>query len=236
MAAPEGMAAALLGQLPMFRRTPRPQLAALAQHARSVQVAAGAIIARRGEALPGLMVVRYGLVKLSLKGDTEKVLRLVGPGDTFGEAVLFLEQVLPVDVTALADTALLVVPTAPLLELFDRDPRFGRGLLASLCQRMHGLVVDFEASTVHGARERLAAYIDSLVPAGTVPPTAHLPAAKGVVAARLGMTKETLSRLLRNFMDEGLIAVVRRDIQLLDRERLAKVARGEPATRALERA
>ena len=221
-----GLAAALLAQLPMFRHTPRPQLAELARHAVGVQASAGSHIAHRGERLPGLMLVRYGLVKLSLVGDSEKVLRLVGPGQTFGEAVLFLEQPLPVDVSALADTALFVIPAAPLLALFDSDPRFARSLLASVCQRLHALVVDFEAATVHGARERLAAYIESLAPPGSAPAVAQFPAAKNVIAARLGMTKETLSRLLRSLMDEGLIAVAKRDIRLLDRARLAKAARG----------
>lgn len=217
-----GMAAALLAQLPMFARTPRAQLAELASHAFPLQASAGAILAQRGERVPGLMAVRYGLVKLSLRGESEKVLRLVGPGESFGEAVLFLEQPLPVDVSALSDTALFVVPAAPLLELFDCDRRFARSLLAALCQRLHGLVVDFESATMHGARERLAAYLDSLAPVEGA--LVHLPAAKGVIAARLGMTKETLSRLLRSFMDEGLIAVSRRDIELLDRARLRSVA------------
>ena len=226
--APErsGFAAALLAQLPMFHRTPRPQLAELARQALARQAPQGSTIAQRGERLPGLMVVRYGLVKLALKGDSERVLRLVGAGQTFGEAALFLDQALPVDVTALADTALLIVPAAPLLALFDSDPRFARGLLASLCQRLHMMVVDFEAATVHGARERLASYIGSLASPGPVAETAQLPAAKAVIASRLGMTKETLSRLLRAFMDEGLIAVANREITLLDRARLDAAARG----------
>lgn len=194
-----------------------------------LEVRAGKPLAQRGERLPGVMIVRSGLVKLSLRREGEKVLRLVGPGESFGEETLFLEQPLPVDATALADTALLVVPPAPLLALFDSDRRFARRLLACVCQRLQALVVDFEAATMHGARERLAAYIDSLAPAGS-PAVAHLPAAKTVVAARLGMTKETLSRLLRSFMDEGLIAVARRDIELLDRPRLRAAA--EPASAA----
>ena len=218
-----GSAAALLAGLPMFRRAARPQVAELARQAIARPAAAGTPIARRGERLPGLMVVRYGLVKLALRADDgEKVLRLVGPGETFGEAALFLEQPLPVDVEAVADSALLVVPVAPLFALFDSDPRFARSVLASVCQRLQALVTDFESATLHGARERLAAYLDSLAPAGTAPAVARLPAAKGLIASRLGMTKETLSRLLRAFSDEGLIAVSSREIRLLDREGLAR--------------
>jgi CRP-like cAMP-binding protein len=219
-----GVAAGVLANLPMFRRTPRAQLAQLARQARVQHAHRGELVARAGERPSGLMAVGYGLVKLSLKGASGKVLRLVGPGETFGEVVLFLDEPLPVDATALSDTMLVVLPAAPLLGLIDRDPAFSRALLASVCQRMHALIVDFEAATLHGARERLAAYLDALAEPGST--VAQLPAAKTVVAARLGVAKETLSRLLHQFAEEGLIAVQRRSITLLDRERLAAAARG----------
>lgn len=218
-------ATALLAQLPMFRSTPRAELAELARRALARPAPAGSVIVRRGERVPGLMVVRSGLVKLSLKGEWERVLRLAGPGESFGEAALWLDEPLPLDVSAVADTDLLVVPAAPLLSLFDREPRFARALLASVCQRLQTLVADFEATTVHGAGERLAAYIGSLGK-----DTACLPAPKAVIASRLGMTKETLSRLLRAFMDQGLISVAKREIKVLDRARLSAAARSSASS------
>ena len=50
-------------------------------------------------------------------------------------------------------------------------------------------------------------------------------AANKLVAARLGFSKETMSRLLRRFTDQGLIEPARGKIRILDRERLGAVAR-----------
>lgn len=222
------LTAGMLGSLPIFRNTPRAQLAELARQGHAGHVPRGGTIARRGEGIEGLMAVGYGLVKLSLKGESEKVLRLVGPGETFGEAVLFLGQPLPVDVTAVAETLLIVVPAQPLLALLERDPAFARAMLASLCQRLHALVADFEATTMHGASERLAGYLESIAEPGPVPLRAQLPAAKTVIAARLGITKETLSRLLRGFVEQGLIRMAKREITIVDPARLAQAARGAP--------
>ena len=61
----------------MFRGTTRAQIAGLARVAAERQVPAGGVILRRGERAPGLMVVRQGLVKISLKGDSERVLRIL---------------------------------------------------------------------------------------------------------------------------------------------------------------
>jgi CRP-like cAMP-binding protein len=217
----------ILGNLPIFRHTPAAKVEALGRQSRTQHVPRGGIVARRGEPAPGLMAVVYGLVTLSLKGgENEKVLRLVGPGDTFAEAVLFLDKPLPVDATALTDTLVVVVPAPPLLALIGSDGAFALGMLASLSQRLHELVTDFEATTQHGAAERLAAYLDSLAAPGIEPATASLPATKTVVAARLGITKETLSRLLRQLADEGIVRLVRRDVILLDRSRLSAAARG----------
>jgi len=216
----------ILANLPMFRHTPAATLASLARKSRTLHAPRGSTIARRGEEVPGLMAVAYGLVKLSLRGEvSEKVLRLVGAGDTFGEAVLFLQKPFPVDISALSDSLIVVVPADPLLAMIDSEPGFARAMLAAMSQRLHALVTDFEAATVHRATERLAAYLLSLVEPGG-PSSATLPASKTVIAARLGVTKETLSRLLRRFAQEGLIAVGRRQITLLDRERLVAAARG----------
>jgi CRP-like cAMP-binding protein len=210
----------------MFRGTPRERVAALARHALARQASAGSAIVRRGERVPGLMVVREGLAKLVLKGESERVLGLVGGGETFGEAALFLGEPLPIDAVAVTDTSLLVVPPGLLLALFDREPRFARQLLATLCQRLQAMVADFESATLHDAGERLAAYLGSLGDE-----TVCLPAPKALIASRLGMTKETLSRLLRAFMDQGLISVAKREIKLLDRARLSAAARSSAWSR-----
>lgn len=206
----------VIANLPMFRQVPRPLLAELMRHAHAQHVRRGEFAARRGEHLPGLLAVAYGLVKLSLRGASreEKILRLLGPGDTFGEAVLFVERPVLVDAVALADTLLAVIPAAPLLALVERDVRFTRALLASMSQRMHALVADFEATTLHGAQERVAAYLGSLAAPGAAAAAVRLPAAKTVIAARLGITKETLSRILRELARQGLIAVNKREITL----------------------
>ena len=177
--------------------------------------------------MPGLYAVAYGMVKLALRADTgvEHVLRLVGPAQTFGEVVLFLQRPLPLDAVAVVDTRLVLVPAEPLIALTESDAGFGRSLIASLCQRMHALVCDFEATSMHGATARLATYLESLaVEPGAARVT--LPAAKKLIAARLGMTKETFSRALHELAAAGLVEVAGREVVLLDRAGLVRAGRG----------
>ena len=69
--------------------------------------------------------------------------------------------------------------------------------------------------------QRLARYLAGL--AGTHS-SVQLPTSKTVLAARLGMKKETLSRLLRSFAERGIIAVSRREIAIVDPAQLSALA------------
>jgi CRP-like cAMP-binding protein len=222
-----GLLEGVIANMPMFRQVARPHLAELARHARVQHVRRGATICRRGESLNCFFGVAYGLVKLALRADggEEKVLRLVGPGETFGEALVFRERPNPLEAAALADTMVVVFPAQAVIALLEHDLNFARGLLCSLSERMHSLVAEVEASTLMSARQRVATYLESLG-ADSANGRARLPATKTVIAARLGITKETFSRLLREMANQGLIEVERRDILLRDRARLAAIAQG----------
>jgi len=221
----------VIANLPLFRQVSRQHVAELARQARTQHVRRGATVCHRGEMMHGFFAVAYGLVKLSLRADSgeEKVLRLVGAGETFGEALVFKQRPNPLDAVALTDSMLVVFPERAVNAMIDTDPQFARSMLAGLSERMHNMVAEVEASTLMSARQRLAAYLESLcteTSAGRV----RLPASKTVVAARLGVTKETFSRLLREFVQAKLIAVDKREVVLLDRARLAVEAHG-PAAR-----
>jgi CRP-like cAMP-binding protein len=229
-----GMALSLLqgviANLPLFRQASRQHVAELARQARTQHVRRGATVCSRGETLHCFYAVAYGLVKLSLRSDTgeEKVLRLVGAGETFGEALVFKQRPNPLDAVALTDSMLVVLPEGAVNAMIDSDPHFARAMLAGLSERMHNMVAEVEASTLMSARQRLAAYLESLCHDAAAT-RVRLPASKTVIAARLGVTKETFSRLLREFVHARLIAVEKRDVVLLDRARLATEAHGSHA-------
>jgi CRP/FNR family transcriptional activator FtrB len=128
---------------------------------------------------------------------------------------------------ALADSLLASIAARPLQALMVRDRQLALRVSALLAQRMLDLIDEIEASELRPAGERLAIYLLSLArPAaadGSL--TARLPATKTLIAARLGMKKETLSRLLHDFASRRLIAVSRLEIAILDERALRASAR-----------
>jgi len=189
----------------------------------------GEAVVRRGGPLAGAFAVAEGLVSISLHGAAgeERVLRFVATGETFGEAAALLARPSAVDAVALADSALLLIPAPALRGLMARDARLSLRMATLLAERMLALLAEIEASELRPASERLAAYLLTLArhDGAADALTARLPATKTLVAARLGMKKETLSRLLRDLMKRQLIAVTRREIAILDAGALRRLSR-----------
>ena len=219
----------LLSNLPLFHRVSRPQVSTVASYSRVRHLRRGAVLCHQGERLSGVIALGYGIMKLALRridGD-EKVIRFLSANETFGICVMLLDRPCPVTIVLLEDSMFVEIPAAPLHRLIELDPRFAANVVRTMAENFLGLVAELESSVQQSALQRLAAYLGSLtVPNGTPDSwVARLPASKTAVAARLGITKETMSRSLRELADRGLIAVAQRDIEVRDRQALAQVAR-----------
>lgn len=201
--------------------------AILSEHCKLLTARRGEVILRRGATLPGVLVLSSGTVKLSLRSaeGEERVLRIVAAGDAFGEPTAMLGKPCLYDAIALTDTKLCSVPVPAILALVARDRRFARFLVLALSLRSYHVLNELAAATTQRGAQRLAGYLESLQKGnGTRGTTVQLPVSKTVVAALLGMKKETLSRLLRQFTSEGMIGMTRREIAILDPQRLAECA------------
>jgi len=221
----------LLANVALFRDLTFEQRAPLAAGSRPEQIDRGEVLFRRGDTAVGMHVVVYGRIKLSFVSASgmEKVVDIISPGESFGEAVMFLEKPHVVTAQALADTLLLLVPKDVVFERIENDPRFARRMLGGLSRRLHQLVADVESYSTRSGTERLIGFllrdcgIDGTGESAGVLEL-QLPVAKGVVASRLNLTQEHFSRILHDLTAVGLIEVQGRKIRVLDLERLRRHA------------
>lgn len=210
-----------LAQVPLFNELPSADLDPIARGTTEINVARGEIVFRRGEPCVGFHIVVYGQIKLmfvSSAGD-EKVVRLIGPGDSFGEALMFMGKDYIVTAQALADTLLLHVGREVLFTELDRRPSVARKMLAGLSQRLHTLMGDVEAYSLRSGAQRVIGYLLKDPDMSEGHPF-RLEASKSVIASRLNLTPEHFSRILRELTDRHLIRVRGREITVLDMEAL----------------
>jgi CRP-like cAMP-binding protein len=199
--------------------------AALGKHAKTRHARRGEPIAQRGVPLAGVYALDSGTVKLSLRGadGEERVLRIVSALDSFGEPTALLGKPCQYDAYALTDVKYAVIPANAIFSLVENDKRFARRMLTALAERSFLILHEFAAATTQRGAQRLASYLQALSRQQNGD-SVQLPVSKTVVAALLGMKKETLSRLLHQFAADGVISVVRREIAILDSRKLGETA------------
>ena len=211
----------LLSQVPLFNELSTLVLDPIARGTTEITAERGDIIFRRGDPCVGFHVVIYGQVKLVFVSTSgvERVVRLIGPGDGFGEALMFMGQDYIVTAEALRDTLLLHVGRDALFEQLDRTPGMARKMLAGLSRRLYSLMGDVEAYTLHTGAQRLIAYLLREW-GGQAGEPFRIEVSKALIASRLNLTPEHLSRILRELIDRRLIRVRGREYTILDLEGL----------------
>ena len=219
---------AFLANLPMFSEMDTAELDRIAAATVPLYFEKGQSVAQCGDPCTGFHVVVYGQVKLGFTSPqgVEKVVEIIRPGQSFGEALMFLDQPYIVFAQALADSMLLHVAKHAVFAELGHDPLFARRMLSGLSRRLHGLVRDVEAYTLRSGQERVIGYL-----LGDVPDSAnggaaevHLTPGKSVIASRLNMTPEHFSRILHELAAAGLILVNGRSVRIPDLERLRRGA------------
>lgn len=214
---------AFLANLPMFSEMGAAELDRIAAATVPLYFDKGQSIVQCGDPCTGFHVVVYGHVKLAFTSPqgVEKVVEIVRPGQSFGEALMFLDKPYIVFAQALADSMLLHVARHAVLEELGPNG-FGRRMIAGLSQRLHGLVRDVEAYTLRSGQERVIGYLLAELPEGVTAGAAEvrLTPGKSVLASRLNMTPEHFSRILHELAGQGLIEVSGRSIRVPDVARL----------------
>jgi CRP-like cAMP-binding protein len=197
------------------------ELARIAESTTEVRVLRGDVVFRRGDPCMGFHCVVYGQVKLAFvspNGD-EKVVELIGPGHSFGEALMFMEKPYIVTAQALADSLLLHVDKAAVFDELEHNPTFARKMLAGMSRRLHGLMSDLEANSLRSGTQRVIGYLLNSAHDGERQEFT-MEAAKVVIASRLSLTPEHFSRILHDLAHRGLIGISGRKITVFDAENL----------------
>ena len=214
---------ALLAHVPLFNGLEADEIARLPRGSREITATRGDILFHKGDTPTGFYLIVYGQVKLAFTSPQggEKVVDIVGQGQTFGEAVMFMDKPFMVYAQALADSLLLHISKTAILDELDKDPRLGRKMIAGLSMRLHHLINDVESYSLHSGRQRIIGYLLREYPQGGERSiTVTLPTNKGVIASRLNLTQEHFSRILHELSEKGLIVVEGRKIHIPEVERL----------------
>ncbi len=216
-------AAAFLANLPLFRELDRDEIRRIAAATLQIEAPRGSVLFRSGQPCTGFHIVISGQIKLALQPPRggEKVIEILGAGQSFGESVMFLEKPHMLTAEALTDTRLLHVARTAVFAELDHDPQFARRVIVSLSMHLHHLLGDLESYTLQSGTQRVIGYLLSLVDeSGGGEIQIELPARKNIIASLLSLTQEHFSRTLRRLSAAGMISVHGQQISISDVEKL----------------
>lgn len=183
----------------------------------------GETLFQQGQDAKFFFVVLDGLVKLfrMIPNGNEAVVGIFGRGQTFAEAVMFLGGRYPVTAEIVADARLLRIDGIQLRHRIKEEPELAFSMLASTSIHLKSLVEQIERIKLLTAPQRVADYLLRLSSVTEGGATVELPYEKALIANKLGMKPESLSRALAKLRPLG-ISVDRDRVTIVDASLLAK--------------
>jgi CRP-like cAMP-binding protein len=221
---------AVIVRVPLFAGLEMNSLADLLVESSVRRFARNSLLFVEGEPAGQFYIVLDGWVRLyrQTADGRESVIALFARGESFAEAVMFLGGTFPVSAAVVDEARLLVIPAKSFRRELQNSNELCFKMMASMAVHLRRLVGQVEQLTVRSSSERIAQFLLRLARDGTESAILHLPYDKGLIAARLGMQPETLSRALAKLRPLGVETrgsqVTIRDVKALHRHCIQREA------------
>lgn len=166
----------------------------------------GATIFLQGEAAQAIYVVVEGWVKLYriAPNGSEAVVGVFTRGRSFGEAVVFRDDTYPVSAEAVTNCRVIRLKAADFLRGIRENPEIAISILAATFAHLHNLVSQVEALKARTGAQRVAEFLLELADCTKGSCEVVLPYDKVLIAGRLGMKPESLSRAFGKLKEYGV--------------------------------
>lgn len=225
----------LLGRSPLFGGLADDELRTVAAAGRRVEFTAGEALFHEAQAAENAFFLLSGGVKLvqaSPEGQAV-VVRVISPGEVMGLVSVLEASSYPATAQAMERVIAVRWPGAAFQRLLEAQPRLARNLLPLLVGRIHELQAQFRELATERVERRVARVLLRLVRQsgekveGGVRIRMRL--TRQDLAEMTGTTLFTVSRILSRWEDEGVLATVRKHVEIHNPHRLVSIAEDLPA-------
>ncbi|MCR4439873.1 MAG: Crp/Fnr family transcriptional regulator [candidate division KSB1 bacterium] len=202
----------MLTRIGLFQHFSAESIRAIAQICLPKKVDKGQILFSEGEKAYSLYILVSGAVQLykTAPDGREVVIKVVKPGEMFAEAILFEQERYPASAVALRESTLYLLPRVQFHCLLEQE-RFRNEFIGNLLKKLRFLTEQMAQRSAADVEERLWCFLEEQFGCTT---RVVSPLSKKTVAAAIGATPETLSRVLRRLQGEGKLRWERRVMEI----------------------
>ncbi len=185
----------------LFKNISESSLRALARICIIQRLDKKEILFLEGEKGYSFYILVEGSVRLfkSSPDGKETTIKIIGPGEMFAEVILFEEDRYPVSSMALEKSTLFMIPKHQFICLLN-DERFRNDFISIIMKKMRYLAKRMQYLSGHDVEQRLFIFLEQQY--GNKEKI-RVSLSKKDVAAAIGTTPETLSRVLLRLKREG---------------------------------
>ena len=169
----------------------------------------GHLIFQQGDEAKHFYVILSGWVKLfrQLPSGDEAILHIFTVGETFAEAAMFDNMKYPASAEVVADAKLLAINCEHFKNQLAKNPEIAMRMLATSSLHLKNLVFEIEQVKARTSIQRVVQFLLGFCPKDSVSTVIELPYEKHLIATRLGIKPESLSRLLNQLRSHGVVCV-----------------------------
>src|SRR5262245_21693791 len=212
----------VLASSPYFRALPKDRLREVATRLRVRTHRRGEVIFRKGDRADGLCIVLRGSVRsiVNASDGRQQVLKVFGPGRTFGDVSVFDEETHPATTVATADAEIAILPRSELLDIFRSYPESAIDVIRLFASRLRAYKLVVEDLAFRPVLARIARLlVDISRGTGTLveeSPRIDLAYTQDELASLVGSVREVVQRALKTLERAELIEMRRGRIHVLD--------------------
>ncbi|HOC06886.1 MAG: Crp/Fnr family transcriptional regulator [Bacillota bacterium] len=218
-------------RVPLFSSLSEENLHQIASYIQHRSFEKGELLISEGESTDSLVIIHQGVVKAFryTAAGREQILYLFSEGDFFGEQYLFSNLKATYNVEALSPVKICLLTKSHLHKVLLTHPEVAIKLISELGKRIAQMENTFQSMGIRDVDARVATLLLDFAerygreaPGGTL---INLPISREGMANYLGIARETLSRKLSKFEDDGLIqSLDLKTIQVKDSDSLEDLA------------
>lgn len=212
----------LLRRSPFFAAAGEEAMAALLRPSFTQLLPRGAVMFEQHEPADFLHLLLSGSVGLVARDEVgaETVVEIFTAGELFLAPAAILRLPYLASGTALTDVRVLMIPAEVFRAGIAGDTALAQATIELLARHWRLMVDQVVDLKLRSADRRIARFLARRVREEAGAGSAELPEPRGAIAARLGMTPETLSRTLNALEAEGVVRLSGKRIDVPDRDKL----------------